>query len=174
MPDRTFNFAVASFAMCLIALGYLMLWPVIQIEEMVGEAITYRNATILTSGNTWAIVIATFPTLIVGGSILTMPRSGRLQRSHKINVTVGTLVLWVYVVMFSGQVGIVYIPAATMLTSVVVLVFVRSRAWGKGDFGSDAEAAEAETSEAVRAPRRRRRRSARTTAVGRRPRRRNR
>lgn len=172
MPDRTFVFSMFALALCLVALGYLMIWPVWELAELVNGAVTYRRVSILEYGNLWAILVSVFPTLIVGASILTLPKSGRVQRNHKINVVVGALVMWVFVVMFQRQIGIVYIPAATMLTSVAVLVFVRQRAWGKEDFATDAEALAAAPKLPKRVKSRRRRGSGRQDSVGRRPRRR--
>ena len=172
MPDRTFSFSIAALVLCLLALGYLLFWPVLQVENVVEGVITYTNVSVLQSANMWAILISSFPTLIVIASIATLPKSGRWQRNHKVNVAIGTAVLWVFVIMFSQQVGVVYIPAATMMTSVVVLMFVRSRAWGKDDFVSDAEAAAATAIDEVKVKKRRRRSGLSRDVVGRRPRRR--
>lgn len=173
MPDRIFNFSIAALVLSVGALVYLMLWPVLEIEEVVGDVITISSVSVIASGNIWAVIISTFPTLIVAGSIFTLPRSGRVQRNHKINVAVGAIVLWVFVIMFSRQIGVVYIPAATMLTSVVVLTLVRERAWGKDDaFATDEEA---HAHAAALAPKRKPARIGAPVApdrVGRRPRRR--
>lgn len=170
MPDRTFSFSIAALVLCLVALGYLLFWPVLEVSEAVDGVIIYSNISVLGSGNVWAVVISVFPTLIVGASIATLPKSGRWQRNHKVNVAIGTVVLWVFVIMFSRQVGVVYIPAATMMTSVVVLMFVRGRAWGKDDYASDAEAVAAMPD--VKVKRRRRRTGVGRDEVGRRPRKR--
>lgn len=172
MPDRTFTFGLVSLVLSLIAFGYLLFWPALEVTNVVEGVITYSRASLLETANLWAILISAFPTLIVGGSLLTLPRSGRWQRNHKVNVALGTVVIWVYVVMFSSQVGIVYVPAATMLTSVVALMFVRPRAWGKGDFASDEDARAAALATVAKVQKRRRRRGALPDAVGRRPRRR--
>ena len=172
MPDRIFIFSMFALALCLVALGYLMFWPALELTDVVDDVVSSRRVSFASSGNLWAILLALFPTLITGASILTLPKSGRVQRNHKINVVVGALVLWVFVVMFWGQIGIVYIPAATMLTSVAVLVFVRPRAWGKGDFPSDADARAAAPVHGGLAKARRRKRNVRQDSVGRRPRRR--
>lgn len=172
MPDRTFVFSMFALALCLVALGFLMIWPVWELAELVNGAVIYRRVSIFEYGNLWAILLSVFPTLIVGASILTLPKSGRVQRNHKINVVVGALVMWVFVVMFSQQIGVVYAPAAAMLTSVAVLVFVRQRAWGKEDFATDAEALAAGPKLPKRVKSRRRRSSGRQDSVGRRPRRR--
>ena len=172
MPDRIFIFSMFALALCLVALGYLMFWPALELADVVEDVVTYRRVSVAASGNLWAILISIFPTLIVGASILTLPKSGRVQRNHRINVVVGALVLWVFVVMFSQQVGIVYAPAAAMLTSVAVLVFVRPRAWGKNDYASDEEARAAAPKQAELVKSRRRKRTVRQDAVGSRPRRR--
>ena len=171
MPDRTFTFGLVALLLSLIALGYLLFWPALEVTEVVDGVITYSRESLLESANLWGILISAFPTLIVGGSLLTLPRSGRWQRNHKINVALGTVVIWVYVVMFSPQVGIVYVPSATMLTAVVVLMYVRPRVWGKGDFASDEDARAAALATVAKAPKRRRRRRALPDAVGRRPKR---
>lgn len=172
MPDRTFSFSIAALVLCLVALGYLLFWPVLEVTDVVDGVIIYSSVSVLGSANLWAIVISAFPTLIVGASIATLPRSGRWQRNHKVNVAIGTAVMWVFVIMFAQQVGVVYIPAATMMTSVVVLMFVRSRAWGKDDYASDAEAAAAMAVTEVKLKKRRRRSGIGRDVVGRRPRRR--
>ena len=43
----------------------------------------------------------------------------------------GTVLLWGFIMLFAQRIGILYVPAATMLTSVIVLMLVRDRAWGK-------------------------------------------
>lgn len=171
MPDRTFTFGLVALLLSLIALGILLFFPVILKQDFVDGVIIERQVRLLDVGNAWGILISVFPTLIVGGSLLMLPRSGRWQRNHKVNVVLGTVVLWVFVVMFSPQFSIWYVPAATMLTSVVVLMFVRPRAWGKGDFASDEDARAAALATVAKAPKRRRRRRALPDAVGRRPKR---
>lgn len=165
-------FSMFALALCLVALGYLMIWPVLELAEVVDDVVTIRRVSVAESGNLWAVLLAVFPTLIVGASILTLPKSGRLQRNHKINVIVGALVMWVFVVMFWRQFSLAYAPAASMLTSVAVLVLVRRRAWGKDDYATDEEARAAAPSPAKRVKTRRRRRDTRRDSVGRRPRRR--
>ncbi len=172
MPDRIFIFSMFALALCLVALGYLLFWPVLELTEVVDGVVTYRQVSFASSGNLWAILLSVFPTLITGASILTLPKSGRVQRNHKINVVVGALVLWVFVIMFVWQIGVFYIPAAAMLTSVAVLVFVRPRAWGKTDHASDADARAAAPVSVAQVKARRRKRNVRQDAVGRRPRRR--
>lgn len=133
-PDRTFIFALAALVMSIAALAYLTLTPAIEIETTLdGAPFSTERVSIPEAYGTWGVILALIPPIIILGAILAVPPSGRAERRHKINTIVGTIILWIFVAMFLNQIGLLYVPAATMLTSVVVLMLVRDRTWGKND-----------------------------------------
>ena len=155
LPDRTFIFAVLSLLMSIAAFIYLVLGPAIEIvgtgED--GNAIVRRVSIGDPYGLTgifWAVV----PAVINLGAILSVPPSGKSERRHKFNLIFGTVLMWVFIGFFFSQLGLLYIPAATMLTSVMVLMFIRDRAWGKNEDKPRAKTAHELREEAVKRNRR--------------------
>ncbi len=132
MPDRTFVFAVLALLMAIAAFGYLALWPSFEILEINADGETEaRRVGIAESNGILGLVFALMPVVITLGAILSVPPSGNSERRHKLNLIVGAVLLWVFILAFAQEIGILYVPAATMLTSVVVLMLVRERAWGR-------------------------------------------
>ena len=132
MPDRTFVFAVFALLLSIAAFAYLTLWPSFEIVETNADGVTTtRRAGIAESNNVLGVVFALIPVLITLGAILSVPPNGQSERRHKLNLIVGTVLLWGFILLFAQRIGILYVPAATMLTSVIVLMLVRDRAWGK-------------------------------------------
>ena len=155
LPDRTFVFAVISLLMSIAAFAYLVLGPSIEITETTedGEMIVRRVSIGDPYGLTgvfWAVV----PAIINLGAILSVPPSGKSERRHKFNLIFGTVLMWMFIGFFFSQLGLLYIPAATMLTSVIVLMFIRDRAWGKNEDKPRAKTAQELREEAVRRKRR--------------------
>jgi hypothetical protein len=131
LPDRTFVFAVLALLMAIAAFAYLALWPSFEIvETSVDGALTARRVGVAEANGILGLVFALMPVVIILGAILSVPPSGNAERRHKLNLIVGAALLWIFIVTFAQQIGILYVPAATMLTSVVVLILVRDRAWG--------------------------------------------
>ena len=132
LPDRTFVFAVIALMLSIAAFGYLTLWPSFEVYDLGEDGVTQtRLVGIAEANGLIGLVFALIPVLITLGSILSVPPNGKSERRHKINLIVGTILLWVFIVALAQQIGIFYVPASTMLTSVVVLMLVRDRAWGK-------------------------------------------
>lgn len=132
MPDRTFVFAVFALLLGIAAFAYLTLWPSFEIVETNTDGIrTVRRGGIADSNGILGVVFAVIPVLITLGAILSVPPNGQSERRHKLNLIVGTVLLWGFILLFAQRIGILYVPAATMLTSVIVLMLVRDRAWGK-------------------------------------------
>ena len=132
MPDRTFVFAVFALLLSIAAFAYLTLWPSFEIIETNADGIpTSRRGGIGESNGILGVVFALIPVLITLGAILSVPPNGQSERRHKLNLIVGTALLWGFIMLFAQRIGILYVPAATMLTSVIVLMLVRDRAWGK-------------------------------------------
>ena len=132
MPDRTFVFAVFALLMSVAAFAYLTLWTSFEIIETNADGIpTVRRGGIAESNGIIGVIFALIPVMITLGSILSVPPNGQSERRHKLNLIVGTVLLWGFIMLFAQRIGILYVPAATMLTSVIVLMLVRDRAWGK-------------------------------------------
>lgn len=132
LPDRTFVFAVFALLLSIAAFAYLTLWPAFEIYVTDASGIrTTRMAGIVEAHGWSGLIFALIPVVITLGAILSVPPSGKTERRHKVNLIVGTVLLWVFIVALSQQIGVMYVPASTMLTSVVVLMLVRDRAWGK-------------------------------------------
>ena len=132
MPDRTFVFAVVALLMSIGAFAYLALWPSFEIVEMSADGVATTRLVGIAEANGWiGLAIGLMPVLITLGSILSVPPNGESERRHKLNLIVGTVLMWVFIVAFSREIGIFYVPASTMLTSVAVLMLIRDRAWGK-------------------------------------------
>ncbi len=132
MPDRTFVFAVISLLLSIAAFAYLVLWPSFEVVQRGADGVaTIRFVGIAEANGLIGLGIALMPVLLTLGSILSVPPNGESERRHKLNLILGTVLLWVYIVAFSDQIGVFFVPASTMLTSVVVLMLVRDRAWGK-------------------------------------------
>lgn len=132
MPDRTFVFAIFALLMSMAAFAYLTLWPSFEIIERGTDGIpTARRGGIGESNGILGVVFALIPVLITLGAILSVPPNGQSERRHKLNLIVGTVLLWGFIMLFAQRIGVLYVPAATMLTSVIVLMLVRDRAWGK-------------------------------------------
>ena len=151
IPDRTFVFAVLSLLLSIAAFAYLTLWPSFEIVETDSEGVgTIRRVGIAEANGLTGLVFALIPVLVTLGAILSVPPSGNAERRHKLNLIVGTILLWVFIVAFSGDIGIFYVPASTMLTSVVVLMLIRDRAWGKPGVRERSKSARELREEAVR------------------------
>ena len=151
IPDRTFVFAVLSLLLSIAAFAYLTLWPSFEIVETDPEGVeTIRRVGIAEANGLVGLVFALIPVLVTLGAILSVPPSGNAERRHKLNLIVGTILLWVFIVAFSGDIGIFYVPASTMLTSVVVLMLIRDRAWGKPGSRERSKSARELREEAVR------------------------
>ena len=151
IPDRTFIFAVLSLLLSIAAFAYLTLWPSFEIVETDSEGVgTIRRVGIAEANGLVGLVLALIPVLVTLGAILSVPPSGNAERRHKLNLIVGTILLWVFIVAFSGDIGIFYVPASTMLTSVVVLMLIRDRAWGKPGVRERSKSARELREEAVR------------------------
>lgn len=151
LPDRTFVFAVIALMLSIAAFGYLALWPSFEVIETGSDGVTRsRFVGIAEANGLIGLVFALIPVLITLGSILSVPPSGKSERRHKINLVVGTVLLWVFIVALAQRIGIFYVPASTMLTSVVVLMLVRDRAWGKPGVRERTKSARELREEAVR------------------------
>ncbi len=151
LPDRTFVFAVLALLLSIAAFAYLTLWPSFEIIETNAEGVSeIRRVGIAESNGIVGLVFATVPVLITLGSILSVPPSGNSERRHKLNLILGTILLWVFIVAFAQEIGILYVPAATLLTSVAVLMLVRDRAWGRPDAQKRTKSARELREEAVR------------------------
>ena len=132
IPDRTFVFAIFALLLSIAAFAYLTLWPSFEIVETNADGVTTaRRAGIGESNGVFSVVFAVIPVLITLGAIMSVPPNGQSERRHKLNLIVGTVLLWGYIMLFAQEIGILYVPAATMLTSVIVLMMVRHRAWGR-------------------------------------------
>ena len=151
LPDRTFVFAVLALLLSIAAFAYLALWPSIEIIETNADGVAeIRRVGITEAHNLIGIVFALMPVVITLGSILSVPPNGQSERRHKLNLIVGAVLLWVFIVAFAQEIGILYVPAATMLTSVVVLMLVRDRAWGRPGAQERTKSARELREEAVR------------------------
>ena len=154
-PDRTFVFAVFALLLSIAAFAYLALWPWSPISETNAEGETeIRLVGIAESHGLIGLVFALMPVVITLGAILSVPPSGQSERRHKLNVIVGAVLLWIFIAAFAQEIGILYVPAATMLTSVVVLMLVRDRAWGKPGVQERTKSASELRDEAMRRARR--------------------
>ena len=151
LPDRTFVFAVLALLLTIAAFAYLALWPSFEIVELNAEgAPETRRVGIAEANGILGLVFALMPVLITLGAILSVPPSGQAERRHKLNLIVGAVLLWIFIVAFAQEIGILYVPAATMLTSVVVLMLVRDRAWGRPEAQERTKSARELREEAVR------------------------
>ena len=151
LPDRTFVFAVLALLLSIAAFAYLALWRPFEIYETGADGVTISRFVGIAEVNGWVgIVFALIPVAITLGSILSVPPSGKTERRHKVNLIIGTVLLWVFIVAVSQQIGIVYVPASTMLTSVVVLVLIRDRACGKPGARERTKSARELRAEAIR------------------------
>ncbi len=151
LPDRTFVFGLIALILAIAAFAYLALWPSIEIVETNVEGVAEsRRVGIAEANGVVGLVISGIPVLITLGAILSLPPSGNTERRHKLNLVVGTIILWGFIVMFSGQIGILFAPAGAMLISVLVLTFVRPRAWGNPEARQRSKSARALRDEAVR------------------------
>ncbi len=132
MPDRTFVFALFALLLSIAAFVYLTLWPSFEIIETNADGVqTSRRVGIAESNGVLGVVFAVIPVVITLGSILSVPPNGQSERRHKLNLIVGTALLWGFIMLFAQRIGILYVPTATMLTSVIVLMLVRDKAWGR-------------------------------------------
>ena len=171
LPDRTFVFAVFALLMSIAALAYLALWPSFEIVETNAEGVSItRRVGIAESNGLIGLIFAIIPVMITLGAILSVPPSGQAERRHKLNLIVGVVLLWVFIVAFAQEIGILYVPAATMLTSVVVLMLVRDRAWGRPGAQERTKSARELRDEAVLRTKRSRNRVGRRNSIRRRSR----
>ncbi len=151
LPDRTFVFAVFALLLSIAAFAYLALWPSFEVIATNADGVAeIRRVGIADSNGPTGLLLALMPVVITLGSILSVPPNGQSERRHKLNLIVGAVLLWVFIVAFAQEIGILYVPAATMLTSVVVLMLVRDRAWGKPDAQVRTKSARELREEAVR------------------------
>ncbi len=151
LPDRTFVFAIFALLLSIAALAYLALWPSFEIIEYDEDGIPFsRYVGIAESNGLPGLIFAILPVVITLGAILSVPPNGKSERRHKLNLIVGTIILWAFIVALAQDIGIVYVPAATMLTSVVVLMLVRDRAWGRSGAQERTKTARELREEAVR------------------------
>ena len=168
-PDRTFNFGVISLLMSVGAFGYLALGSAIEIAIVDANGNPgVERVGIGESHGVQGVIFALVPVVLNFGSLLAVPPSGKTERRHKFNLIFGTALMWLFVAFFMRELGLVFLPAATMLTSVVVLVFIRDKTWGKNasepqDRPSREKSSRESRAESVRRVRRSRNR------VGRRP-----
>ncbi len=132
LPDRTFVFAVLALLLALGGFAYLALWPSYDIVGTNDAGVfEERRASFVEVNGVMSLLWALIPVIITIGTIMSVPPSGESERRHKINTIIGTVLLWGFIWFLALSIGIVYVPAATMLTSVVVLMLVRDRAWGR-------------------------------------------
>lgn len=125
-------FAVFALLLSIATFAYLTLWPSFEIIETTPDGLpTARRGGIAESNGILGVVFALIPVLITLGAILSVPPNGQSERRHKLNLIVGTVLLWGFIMLFAQRIGILYVPAATMLTSVIVLMLVRDKAWGR-------------------------------------------
>ena len=151
LPDRTFVFAILALLLSITAFAYLALWPSFEIVEINADGVTTtRRVGISESNGIMGLVFAVMPVVITLGAILSVPPNGNSERRHKLNLIVSAVLLWLFIVAFAQEIGILYIPSATMLTSVAVLMLVRDRAWGKPDAQNHVKSAKELREEAVR------------------------
>ena len=171
LPDRTFFFAVFALLLTIAAFAYLALWPSYEIVVSNAEgALETRRVGIAEANGIFGLLFAVMPVAITLGAILSVPPSGKAERRHKLNLIVGTVLLWVFIVVFAQEIGILYVPAATMLTSVVVLMLVRDRAWGRPGAQERTKSARELRQEAIQRAQRSGNRVGRRRRIGRRSR----
>ncbi len=173
-PDRTFVFAVISLLMSLAAFGYLTLGSAIEIEVVDNNGnLRVERESIGESYGIWGVIFALVPVVLNLGSLLAIPTSGKTERRHKFNLIFGTALMWIFIGVFMRGLGLLYVPAATMLTSVVVLAFIREKTWARNAPEEQDKPPRTKSSRELRAETARRHRRSRNR-VGRRPQRRSR
>ena len=150
IPDRTFVFAVIAMVLSVGGFVYVTLLPLVEVTEVDADGVvSVQRMGLAASDGVIGIVFALIPVFITLGAILSVPPSGKSERRHKVNLIVGTVLLWGFILVVQ-RIGIFFVPASTMLTSVVVLMLVRDRAWGKPGAQERTKSASELREEAVR------------------------
>ena len=126
--DRIYFFAF--FATVFAVLGYLVLLfvPLIEVVSSTdGEPNVRTRITLLADGQIVPLLVSLLPVAVVGGTLIAIPRDGVPDRSGKINLWLSTFLIYVFVVISILSVGILFIPAAILITAAAVGSQVRRR-----------------------------------------------
>ncbi len=124
--DRIYFFAF--FATVFAVLGYLVLLfaPLIgTFDSSSGEVV---QRTLLADGQILPLLVALLPVVLVGGTLIAIPRDTLPSRSGKINLWLSTFLVYVFVAISIWSIGILFVPSAILITAAAVGSQVRRRA----------------------------------------------
>ena len=129
--DRIYFFAF--LATVFAALGYLVLLfvPLVEVEYVTNvdgllmEEVTRR--TLPADGEVLPLLVSLLPVVLTGGMLLVIPRDGAPDRSGKIILWLSTFLIYVFVVILILSIGMLFVPAAILITAAAVGSQVRRR-----------------------------------------------
>ena len=126
--DRIYVFAFSATVFAVLGYLFLLFVPVIEIAGSANGETTRR--TLLADGQTVPLLVSLLPVVLVGGTLLAIPRHGPPNWSGKINLWLTTFLLYIFVAISILSVGILFVPSAILITAAAVGSMVRRRAPG--------------------------------------------
>ena len=123
--DRIYFFTFTAAVFALAGFLALLFIPLVQIENLeTGEVL---RLTLLQDGQNGLLLLSLLPVALTGSALLVVPKNGQPDRVAKINLWISTFLVYVFVVLFIYVNGILFIPAAILMTAAAVGSQVRRR-----------------------------------------------
>ena len=128
--DRIYFFAFSATTFAVLGYVVLLVVPLIEITSSDTQEVTRR--TLLADGQGLPMLISLLPVVLTAGTLLAIPKDGPPTRSGKVNLWLSTFLIYVYVIITPITppyvlVGILFIPAAILITAAAVGAQVRRR-----------------------------------------------
>lgn len=126
--DRIYIFAFSATTFAVLGYVVLLVVPLIEITSSDTQEVTRR--TLLADGQGLPMLISLLPVVLTAGTLLAISKDGPPTRSGKVNLWLSTLMIYVYVIISILSVGILFVPAAILITAAAVGAQVRRRTPG--------------------------------------------
>ena len=126
--DRIYFFAFSATTFAVLGYVVLLVVPLIEITSSDTQEVTRR--TLLADGQGLPMLISLLPVVLTAGTLLAIPKDGPPTRSGKVNLWLSTFLIYVYVIISILSVGILFVPAAILITAAAVGAQVRRRTPG--------------------------------------------
>ena len=124
--DRIYLLAFSATVLAVLGYMVLLFVPLLSVASSEFEGVERR--TLLADGQVVPLLLSLLPVVLVGGTLLAIPRHGPPGWSGKINLWLTTFLMYLFVAISILSVGIVFVPSTILITAAAVGSLVRRRA----------------------------------------------